>query len=692
MGAYVADLGSVIDMEAIAGSGLRLGVDPLGGAAVDYWGAIGERYGLDLTVTNDAVDPQFGFMTLDWDGKIRMDPSSPFAMAGLVGLRDRFDLALGNDADADRHGIVVPGAGLMNPNHVIAAAISYLFGGGRDWGADVAVGKTLVSSSMIDRVVADLGRRLLEVPVGFKWFVDGLVDGSVGFGGEESAGASFLRRDGTVWTTDKDGLIACLLAAELTARLGQEPGGGLRRAHRAVRVARLPADRRPGDAGAQGRPRQAVPGGRHGDDARRRPDRREAHPRPRQRRADRRPQGGHRPGLVRGAPVGDGERHEALRGVVPRRGPPRPDPGRGDGDPRRGGVAGGTLARSATSPSRARSEGVMAASDRAGTAGVEAYRALVLHDRQLVVDLIELTLNHGLFVVRAARSLQEAETIVGHWQPHLAVVDMDHDDSTALLRLARCVERAHAERDAGPRPHAARRPEDEAPCVRSRGGRHPDDAVLARGAPRPVDRHHAPGARESTGRSCPRSRLGEMEIDILNREVRAGTSVVHLSGHRAEPAVPAGEPRRARRDAGRDPRRHLGHGLRRREQHRRPSRAEPAGQAPERLPPPAVHRDGSRSAAIASSRRSRTWAGAPGARRPGRPGSLTERHRDERGRIAVTRRRMTGRHDVAARAPMVGPASRTSADPVSRRATRGAGRDDARSAARRWPDGPALRL
>ena len=223
MGTYVADLGNVIDMASIAGSGLRLGVDPLGGAAVAYWGAIGEHYGLDLTVTNEAVDPQFGFMTLDWDGKIRMDPSSPFAMARLVELRDRFDLALGNDADADRHGIVVPGAGLMNPNHVLAAAISYLFGGGRAWGADVAVGKTLVSSSIIDRVVADLGRRLVEVPVGFKWFVDGLVDGTIGFGGEESAGASFLRRDGSVWTTDKDGLIACLLAAELTARLGRNP-------------------------------------------------------------------------------------------------------------------------------------------------------------------------------------------------------------------------------------------------------------------------------------------------------------------------------------------------------------------------------------------------------------------------------------------------------------------------------------
>ncbi len=222
-GRYVDDLASVIDLGAISASGLRLGVDPLGGAAVAYWGLIGERYGLDLTVTNDTVDSAFSFMTLDWDGKIRMDPSSRFAMARLVELRDRFDLALGNDADADRHGVVVPGVGLMNPNHVLTAMISYLFGGGRNWGDDVAVGKTLVSSSIIDRVVASLGRRLLEVPVGFKWFVDGLVDGSVGFGGEESAGASFLRRDGSVWTTDKDGIIACLLAAELTASLDRNP-------------------------------------------------------------------------------------------------------------------------------------------------------------------------------------------------------------------------------------------------------------------------------------------------------------------------------------------------------------------------------------------------------------------------------------------------------------------------------------
>jgi phosphoglucomutase len=224
LGTYVDDLPAVVDMEAIAGSGLRIGVDPMGGASVAYWAAIRDRYGLDLTVTNDTVDPTFGFMTLDWDGKIRMDPSSPFAMARLVGLRDRFDIALGNDADADRHGIVTPSVGLLNPNHFLSAAIAYLFGGAREWGSDVGVGKTLVSSSMIDRVVADLRRRLVEVPVGFKWFVDGLVDGSIGFGGEESAGASFLRRDGTVWTTDKDGIIADLLACELTARLGHDPG------------------------------------------------------------------------------------------------------------------------------------------------------------------------------------------------------------------------------------------------------------------------------------------------------------------------------------------------------------------------------------------------------------------------------------------------------------------------------------
>ncbi len=221
---YVADLANVVDMEAIRESGVRIGVDPMGGASVGYWPAIGERFRLDLTVTNDRVDPTFGFMTCDWDGKIRMDPSSPSAMARLIALRDRFDVALGNDADADRHGVVTPSAGLLNPNHFLSAGIAYLYGGARSWGPDVGVGKTLVSSSMIDRVVADLGRRLVEVPVGFKWFVAGLVDGSLGFGGEESAGASFLRRDGSVWTTDKDGIIADLLACELTARTGRDPG------------------------------------------------------------------------------------------------------------------------------------------------------------------------------------------------------------------------------------------------------------------------------------------------------------------------------------------------------------------------------------------------------------------------------------------------------------------------------------
>ena len=226
--AYVGDLDAAVDTEAIRGAGLRLGVDPLGGAAVDYWGAIGERYGLDLEVVNQAVDPTFGFMSVDWDGKIRMDPSSRYAMAGLIDLAGRFDVAFANDADADRHGIVTAGAGLLNPNHYLAAMVAYLFGGGREWGGGVAVGKTMVSSSMIDRVTADLGRRLDEVPVGFKWFVDGLLDGSLGFGGEESAGASFLRRDGTVWTTDKDGIVCCLLAAEMTARRGADPGAQYR--------------------------------------------------------------------------------------------------------------------------------------------------------------------------------------------------------------------------------------------------------------------------------------------------------------------------------------------------------------------------------------------------------------------------------------------------------------------------------
>ncbi len=222
--AYVGDLASVVDLEVVRSAGVRIGVDPLGGASVAYWQAIAQRYGLDLTVVNESDDPRFGFMTVDWDGKIRMDPSSPYAMAGLIGLKDHFDLALGNDADADRHGIVTRTSGLLNPNHYLSAAIAYLYKHRPGWPAVAAIGKTLVSSSMIDRVGADLGRRVLEVPVGFKWFVSGLLDGSLGFGGEESAGASFLRHTGEAWTTDKDGIILCLLAAEMTARLGYDPG------------------------------------------------------------------------------------------------------------------------------------------------------------------------------------------------------------------------------------------------------------------------------------------------------------------------------------------------------------------------------------------------------------------------------------------------------------------------------------
>lgn len=225
--AYVDDLATVIDVDAIRDAGIRIGADPLGGAAVEYWGAIGERYGLDLTVVNPQVDPRWAFMTLDWDAKIRMDCSSPYAMASLVQAMEGdapYDIATGNDADSDRHGIVTPDAGLMNPNHYLAVAISYLYGGARPgWPQDAAIGKTLVSSALIDRVAGGLGRRLDEVPVGFKWFVPGLLNGSVGFGGEESAGASFLRKDGSVWTTDKDGIILALLASEIQATTGTSP-------------------------------------------------------------------------------------------------------------------------------------------------------------------------------------------------------------------------------------------------------------------------------------------------------------------------------------------------------------------------------------------------------------------------------------------------------------------------------------
>lgn len=222
--AYVADLGAVIDMDAIRGAKLRIGVDPLGGAGVAYWGPISERWGFSIDVVSDVVDPTFSFMHVDWDGRIRMDCSSPPAMAGLVALRDRYDVAFANDTDHDRHGIVTPRAGLLNPNHYLAVAIDFLFRNRPGWHPAAAIGKTLVSSAILDRVAARLGRRLVEVPVGFKWFVAGLLDGSLGFGGEESAGASFLRRDGSIWTTDKDGILLDLAACEITARAGRDPG------------------------------------------------------------------------------------------------------------------------------------------------------------------------------------------------------------------------------------------------------------------------------------------------------------------------------------------------------------------------------------------------------------------------------------------------------------------------------------
>ncbi|MEP6622705.1 MAG: phosphoglucomutase (alpha-D-glucose-1,6-bisphosphate-dependent) [bacterium] len=222
--AYIADLGNVIDMDAIRGATISLGVDPLGGAGVHYWEPIAERYGLNLTVVNKAVDATFRFMTVDWDGQIRMDPSSPYAMQRLIDIKDRFDIAWACDTDHDRHGIVTHSAGLLPPNHYLSVAVLYLFQHRPKWRTDAAIGKTLVSSQMIDRVAAKVGRRLYEVPVGFKWFADGLLDGSLGFGGEESAGASFVRLDGSVWTTDKDGIVPGLLAAEITARMGRDPG------------------------------------------------------------------------------------------------------------------------------------------------------------------------------------------------------------------------------------------------------------------------------------------------------------------------------------------------------------------------------------------------------------------------------------------------------------------------------------
>ncbi len=319
LGSYIDDLPNVVDIAKIKEVGVRIGADPLGGASVGYWGEIADRHGLDLTVVNPLVDPTWRFMTLDWDGKIRMDCSSPSAMASLIDQKDAYQIATGNDADADRHGIVTPDGGLMNPNHYLAVAISYLYGGARpSWPDKAAIGKTLVSSSMIDRVAELVGRELTEVPVGFKWFVPGLLDGSIAFGGEESAGASFLRFDGTVWTTDKDGLILALLASEILATTGKSPVRALRRARRAVRRPGLRPRRRRGRPGPEGQARRALARRRHRRLARGRGHHREAHRGSRQRRQGRRPQGDDRERLVRGAAVRHRGRLQDLRRVVPR--------------------------------------------------------------------------------------------------------------------------------------------------------------------------------------------------------------------------------------------------------------------------------------------------------------------------------------------------------------------------------------
>ena len=327
-GIYVHDLANVLEIDVIRAAGVRIGADPLGGAAVDYWGRIADRFDLDLTVVNPEVDPTWRFMTLDWDGKIRMDCSSPYAMASLIGVRDEYEIATGNDADADRHGIVTPDAGLMNPNHFLAVAIEYLFEYRADWPATAAIGKTLVSSSMIDRVAAALGRQLVEVPVGFKWFVPGLSDGSIGFGGEESAGASFLRRDGSVWTTDKDGILLALLAAEILGVTGSSPSeryDALTERHGAPVYERIDA---PAIARREGRP--GCTHGRAGIGRRacRRPDHRRAHRSAGQRGQDRRPQGGHRHGMVRSPPVRYRGRLQDLRRELPRCRSPRRGPER----------------------------------------------------------------------------------------------------------------------------------------------------------------------------------------------------------------------------------------------------------------------------------------------------------------------------------------------------------------------------
>ena len=329
---YVEDLRNVVDMEAIRAAGLKLAVDPLGGAAVHYWEPINSVYKLDIAVVNPKVDPTFSFMTVDHDGKIRMDCSSPYAMAGLVGLKDQYRVAFANDPDADRHGIVTPSVGLMNPNHYLAVAIHYLLTHRPSWPAQAVVGKTLVSSSMIDRVVRKLGRRLSEVPVGFKWFAPGLLDGSFCFGGEESAGASFLRRDGTVWTTDKDGPIMNLLAAEITARTGKDPGEHFQELTAEFGTpyyTRIDAAATPEQKARLGK---LSPEAVTASTARRRADHRQADQGAGKQRPDRRPQGRGRQRLVRGAALRHREHLQDLRGELQGRAASAGDRGRGAAD------------------------------------------------------------------------------------------------------------------------------------------------------------------------------------------------------------------------------------------------------------------------------------------------------------------------------------------------------------------------
>ena len=340
LNAYIADLANVLDMDAIRGAKISLGVDPLGGAGVHYWGPIAERYGLNLTVVNEAVDPTFRFMTVDWDGQIRMDPSSPYAMQRLIGMKDRFDIAFACDTDHDRHGIVTRSAGLLPPNHYLSVAIFYLFQHRPKWRKEAAVGKTVVSSQMIDRVTAKLGRKLYEVPVGFKWFVDGLLDGSLGFGGEESAGASFARLDGSVWTTDKDGIVPALLAAEITARMGRDPGEIYRELTREFGEPvydRVEAPATPEQKAmlAKLSPQQVKLTELAGEKIQDCP-----HPRAGQRRAHRRVEGNRRKRMVRGASVRDRGYLQDLCGELPGSGSSAPHPGGSPDDRQRcvGGV------------------------------------------------------------------------------------------------------------------------------------------------------------------------------------------------------------------------------------------------------------------------------------------------------------------------------------------------------------------